>query len=196
MSNVVFPSFTGLAFPVEKTPNWSTKVQTHASGKETRLSMWSYPRWDWSLSYDVLRSNNAYAELQQLVGFFNSRQGAFDSWLFNDPDDNTAVAQTFGTGNGSTTAFQLARSYGGYSEPVKAVNTITSVTLNGTPTGSYSLNYNTGVVTFGSPPGAGVTLAWSGTFYWRVRFSDDYTTVEKFMKDFWESRSIKFQSIK
>jgi hypothetical protein len=119
MSNAVLPALIGLTFPVEKTPVWSTKIQPGVSGKETRLGLWSYPIWQYSLSFDVLRSDS-HLELQQLVGFFNARQGAFDSWLFDDPDDNTATAQGFGSGDGTTTAFQLARAFGGATEPVKA----------------------------------------------------------------------------
>lgn len=196
MSNAVLPSLKGLSYPVEKTPVWSTKVQRHVSGKETRLGLWSYPLWQWSLSYDVLRSDNVNLELQQLVGFFNARQGAFDSWLFNDPDDNTATSQAFGLGDGSNKVFQLARTYGGFTEPVGAVNTISSVTINGTPTAAYTVNTSTGVVTFTTAPTAGATVAWSGTYYWRVRFMEDQTTVAKFMAALWENRAVTFQSIK
>jgi uncharacterized protein (TIGR02217 family) len=196
MSNAVFPALTGLVFPVEKTPTWSTKVQTAASGKETRLSFWSYPIWQYSIGYDVLRSDAVNLELQTLLGFFNARQGAYDDWLFNDPDDNSCTANFFATGDGTTTAFQLARTWGGVLEPVRAVNAITQVTKAGSPTTAYTLNSNTGVITFNTAPGAGQALAWSGTFYWRCRFMDDQVTASKFMKNLWETQTLKFQSVK
>lgn len=196
MSNAVLPTLKGMTFPVEKTPTWSTKVQNHVSGKETRLNLWSYPKWEWSLSYEVLRSDSVNLELQQLVGFFNARQGCYDSWLFNDPDDNSVTAQTFGLGTGSQTVYQLNRTYGGYNEPVTATNVVSQVTVNGTPTVAYTLNQYTGVITFNTAPAAGAVLAWSGTYYWRVRFTDDQTTVSKFMQTLWENQGIKFVSIK
>lgn len=196
MSNAVFPVLKGLTFPAEKTPLWSTKIQQAVSGKETRIGFWSYPIWQYSISYSILRSDSVNAELQTLLGFYNARQGAFDDWLFNDPDDNTATAQTFGTGNGTQTVFQLSRTLGGIAEPVRAVNTVTSVTANGSAAGSYTVNYNTGVITFAVAPAAGVVLAWTGTFYWRCRFMDDQLTASKFLQNLWESRSLKFQTCK
>lgn len=196
MSNAIFPSLPGLSYPVEKTPKWSTKVQRSVSGKETRLGYWSYPVWEWSLNYDILRSDDLNAELQELIGFFNSRQGSFDSWLFNDPDDNAADSQAFAIGDGSTKAFQLSRTYGGYNEPVKAINAISQITVNGSPTSAYAANISTGVITFVSAPASGALLRWSGTYYWRCRFSEDETTVAKFMNNFWENRQIRFVSVK
>lgn len=195
MSNAILPTLPGMSFPVERTPIWSTKVQESTSGKEVRLAYWSYPRWKYSISFDFLRSG-AQAELQSLVGFFNARQGAFDDWLFNDPDDNTATAQLFGTGDGVTTTFQLARSLGGYYEPVRAVNVMTQITKNGTPTAAFTLNQFAGTVTFTTAPSAGQVLAWTGTYYWRCRFLDDQITPAKFMKDLWELSALEFQSLK
>lgn len=196
MSNSVFPALTGLTFPVEKTPIWSTKVQTAVSGKETRLGFWTYPIWQYSINYSFLRSDNVNAELQSLVGFYNAHLGSFDSWLFNDPDDNLAVDQNFGTGDSATTLFQLARSYGGSYEPVKAVQSVTNVKINGATTAAYTLDTSTGLITFTTPPIAGAVLTWSGAFYWRCRFLDDQMTVSKFMAQLWETQTLKFQSIK
>jgi uncharacterized protein (TIGR02217 family) len=196
MSNAVLPMLRGMSFPVEKTAVWKTKTQTHVSGKETRLNLWSYPLWQWSLSYDVLRSDAVNAELQSLVGFFNARQGSYDSWLFNDPDDNVISAQAFGVGDGTTRAFQLSRTFGGWNEPVTAINAITQVTVNGTPTSAYTLSQFTGLLTFTTAPAASAVLAWTGSYYWRVRFMDDQTTVSKFMTSLWENQGITFQSIK
>lgn len=198
MSNAVFPSLIGLTYPVKKTPIWSTKIQPSTSGKETRLSFWSYPIYEFELSYDMLRSDNTNLELQQLVGFFNARRGAFDDWLFLDPDDNTATGAYIATGDGVTTSFQLARTYGGVSEPVRATASVSQVTKAGSVVASrdYSVNASTGVITFTTAPSAGQVLTWTGTFYWRCRFRDDQTTVEKFMANLWQNGSIAFRSIK
>lgn len=195
MSNATFPTLLGLSYPVEKTPMWSTKIQTSVSGKETRLGFWSYPRWQYSIGFDVLRSDS-HAELQTLIGFFNARMGSYDDWLFLDPDDYIATDQVFATGDGTTTAFQLARTWGGWTEPVRAVLSMASVKVNGTPTGAYTVNTSTGVITFSSAPASGATLSWSGQFYWRCRFLDDQITASKFMKDLWETQTLKFQSLK
>jgi hypothetical protein len=127
VSNAVFPSLLGIRFPVSKQPFWSTKVQTAANGQETRIGYWSSPRWRYTIGYEVLRDASGTQDLQTLAGFYNARMGQFDDFLFLDPDDNTATAKLFGTGNGTTNAFQLTRALGGFSEPVLGVNTIGSI---------------------------------------------------------------------
>lgn len=153
MSNAVLPALAGLTFPVKKTPIWSTSVKTAASGRETRAAAWSYPRWNYSLGFDLLRSD-ATAELQQLVGFFNARQGSFDDWLFLDPDDNMVSNQLFGLGTGAQTVFQLARAYGGFAEPVTALATAPAITWNGAPANLVN-NSSFETVTSGRPTGFG-----------------------------------------
>ncbi|OQW33939.1 MAG: hypothetical protein A4E20_11970 [Nitrospira sp. SG-bin2] len=144
----------------------------------------------------MLRSLGAFTELQQIVGFYNARNGAYDDWLFNDLYDNTCSLQLFGTGNGVTTAFQLARTYGTYVEPVRAINTLTQVRVNGTATGAYTHDASTGVITFTTAPGAGQSLDWSGTFYWRCRFLDDHADFSMFMEGLSELKSLKFRTLK
>src|SRR4051812_30223026 len=109
MSNAIFPVLPGLLWDVKKTPQWSTKVQPATSGKELRLSYYSAPIYKYSLAYEVLRQATAFLELQTLVGFFNARQGKYDSFLFQDPNDNAVTSHGFGIGDGATTAFQLQR---------------------------------------------------------------------------------------
>ena len=121
MTNRYFPTLPGLNWSNKKTPIWSTNIQTSASGKELRASYYSYPKWQFSLSYEFLRENGE-AELQALIGLFNQCRGSFDTFLYTDPDDNAVVDQVFGIGDGVTTKFGLARSYAGYIEPVLATN--------------------------------------------------------------------------
>lgn len=196
MSNSVFPSLIGLSWPVKRTPIWRTKVQESFSGKETRIGFWSYPQWEYDISYGVLRSLDINTELQQLLGFFNSRMGAFDDWLFNDLYDNMADAQVFGVGNGSQTVFQLARSLGGYVEPVRAVSAVSQVRISGTPTAAYTLDQFKGLITFSTAPTNGAVLDWTGTYYWRCRFVNDRLTTEMIMSGLSEAKSLKFRTLK
>jgi len=154
MSTAILPSLIGLGFDVVRTPVWDTTVQQAISGKETRIARQTYPRWQWELTYNVLRSGAAYGELQQLAGFFNLRQGMFDTFLYADADDNAVTVQAIGTGDGSTKTFQLIRTFGGFIEPVLAPNVVNHVYLNGVAqsSGSYSIAgwgaASPGVITF------------------------------------------------
>lgn len=195
MSNYVFPTLPGLGWSVVKTPNWRTKVQEAVSGKEYRSAWYSQPKYNMNLTYEVLRAATAYTELQQLMGFFNSRQGSYDNFLFNDPTDNSVTAQSIGTGNGVATQFQLVRAYGSNIEPVMNVNAITGIYDNGTPVvegvgaGKYTID-SYGLVTFGTAPVAAHALTWTGTYYYRCRFADDAADFENFMYQLWNLKSL------
>jgi hypothetical protein len=120
MSDDVFPTLPGLKWGTVKAPIWSTKVLTAASGRETRGSFQSYPRWRFTLAYEFLRGGNGFDELQELVGFFNQRGGSLDNFLYRDPADYTVTDQALGVGDGSTAEFRFVRSLGGFVEPVLA----------------------------------------------------------------------------
>ena len=122
MSNQVYPSLPGLMWDWTRTPVWSTTEKKSVSGRSFRTANYSYPLYQIKLAYEVLRSAGAYAEMAQLVGFYNQMNGAFDTFLWVDPDDNTIANQGFGAGDGSTTQFQLVRAVGGYVEPVSALS--------------------------------------------------------------------------
>jgi uncharacterized protein (TIGR02217 family) len=195
MGNAVFPTFPGLTWNVTKTPQWSTRVQRVASGRELRASLFTRPLWGIKLSYEVLRANGLQ-ELQQLVGFFNARQGSFDSFLYADPDDSSVTQALFGTGDGSAKQFQLLRSFGGFSEPVVALQGVPTIFVNGAQSAGATADLNSGIVTFAAAPAAGAALTWSGSFYWRVRFAKDSIEFNQFMKQLWEAKTVELISVK
>ena len=133
MSNATLPALAGLRYPAKRRPIWSGKVQTAVSGKETRLSYWSYPRYQWTIGYEFLRTAAGANDLASLIGFYNARRGQFDDWLWTDPDDSGVTMQPIGTGDGVTTAFGLARSFGGYAEPVSTVSGVATIYVNAQP---------------------------------------------------------------
>lgn len=188
MSNAVFPALPGISFGTTKTPIWSTKIQRAVSGKELRTALYSYPIYKIGLSYEVLRAG-AEAELQQLVGFFNSRKGSFDSFLYSDPSDNAVTGQGFGVGDGVTKTFQLVRAFGGHTEPVMNLDGEPVILVNGVAGSAHSVS-SLGVVTFTTAPAAGADLTWDGSYYYRCRFERDQVDLEEFMYQLWKSRRI------
>ena len=102
MSNAVFPKLVGLGWGCNPVPTWSTVVQRSKNGATTRLMNDPYPLWTFELSYEFLRdsvpampgaANNPenFAELQQIIGFYNARGGGFDDFLV-DPATLTGRA--------------------------------------------------------------------------------------------------------
>lgn len=198
MSNAVFPTLPGLKWGIKKMPQWSTRAQKSASGRELRGSFYSFPIWHFSLSFEVLRAGTAFQEIQTLIGFFNARRGSFDTFLYEDPDENTVTNQLVVS---STTAgvkkYQLVKPYGGFVEPIGAVKGTPTIRLNGIvqDPSTYVIT-DLGEVDFNSPPAAGQTLSWTGSYYYRVRFKKDEEEFEQFMKDLWQASRIEFQSVK
>ncbi len=195
MSSAVFPDLPGLTWTITRTPIWKTLKQTVASGLENRVGLWSLPQWQWTLIYEFLRSSAAFGELQSLVGFFNARQGSYDTFLFRDPSDCSVTGQQIGIGDGTTASFQLVRSFGGFTEPVKEVNGTPVVYANGVAVSGWAVG-NTGIVTFDSAPASGAVVSADINYYWRVRFVDDQYDFDNFMYQLWECKKLQLISVK
>jgi uncharacterized protein (TIGR02217 family) len=203
MSNAVFPALAGLGWTVKRSPLWKTRVQESISGKEVRIADWSFPRWQWQLSFDFLRGDPVNAEFQALAGFFNQRLGMFDSFLYQDADDNSVAAQSLGTGDGATTSFQLVRVLGGFVEPILAPNAVPGVTvlINGVQQSSgFSVapwgTSAPGSLTFTAAPAAGAPIAASFSYFFPCRFVEDSMDLEKFMVQLWQGKKVGFVSLK
>lgn len=192
MSNEVFPTLPGLAWSFGKHPEMNTKVQRSVNLSELRASFAATPIYHFMLTYDVLRQTGAYAELNTLMGFFNARFGAWDSFLMTDPDDNAATLQVFGYGDASTTTFQLVRTLGSFTEKVSNLNGVPQIYKNNVlvPDTDYTIS-STGLVTFDSAPAADAALAWTGSYYFRCRFKEDMQQFDQFMRKLWELQQVE-----
>lgn len=192
----VLPSLIGQAFPIKgPSPNWSSVKQDALSGKRVRYSLYTYPTYSYEISFNVLRTAAALAELQTLRGFINSVAGPVQLWGYTDPNDKSVSGQEFGTGDGATTAFQLVRTLGGFTEPVFLLNGAPSIYVNSTLTAPASIS-GYGVVNFSSAPASGAALTWSGSFYWPCRFDEDVTQFENNLSGFFRLSSLKFSTEK
>lgn len=206
MSSNVLPSFAGLGFDVTRTPIWDTTVQQSLSGMETRVSRTSYPRWKWELTYNVLRSGIAFGELQQLAGFFNARQGMFDTFLYQDADDNSVTSQQIALGDGTIKNFQLIRSFGGFIEPMLAPNISQpiNVYLNGVrQTSGVSVTHwnggtsqGPGIIVFTFAPTAGAIITADFGYYFPVRMSEDSVDFTLFLSQYYKVKKFSFVSVK
>lgn len=197
MSNAVYPTLPGLTFGVIRSPQFKTDIRTTPSGREYRGAQMQYPLYKYTLTYEVLRDIPTAAEFRTLLGFYNQRQGSFDSFLFQDPDDYSVTAQVFGIGDGVTTQFQLVRTLGGSVEPVyDLVSGSYGVYKNGTLQTSGVSTNATGGITFATAPASGDVLTWSGQYYWRVRFLQDQLDFAKFMNQLWEAKKVEFITVK
>ncbi len=203
----IFPVLPGLGWSVSKAPRFATRTQKAISGRELRVVDQVIPIWTWTLTYSMLRDEHdtrgpaglgaGYDELRTLAGFFLQQQGSFGAFLFDDPTDDTVSAQLIGTGDSTTTVFQLVRTFGGSTEPVVAPNAVTAVYFNGVLQSSagYSVDPATGLVTFTTAPPTSDAITADFTYYFRVRFADDTSEFENFMYQLWSLRQVKLQSV-
>jgi uncharacterized protein (TIGR02217 family) len=203
---LIFPSLPGLAWSVVKAPTFQTRIQRAVSGRELRALDYPYPLWQFTLGFEFLRDNPAagYDELRTLLGFYMLSQGAFGTFLFQDPSDYQANGQAIGTGNASQTLFQLVRAIGaalpggGFAEPILAPNLVSAVYFNGVvqSPAAYSVDPNTGLVSFSAPPGNGAVVSADFSFYFRCRFIDDSYDFENFMYRLWQLKKLTFITVR
>lgn len=201
MSSLVFPVLSGLTYDVARTPMWHTEIQSALSGKRSTLAYMQYPLIHFEVEFSILRDDLASSDVKAIVGLFNALQGGYDTFLFSDPDFNTATLQSFGTGDGSTTSFQLTAFYQntggpGYGEIVQNLNGTPAIYKSGALQGSGYTVGTSGIVTFTTAPASGVALTWSGGFYYRCAFDEDKLQLTKFMNKWWNIKKLPFTSVK
>jgi len=194
MSNAVFPEMTGLTWDIKKTPEFYSLAKTSPTGVDIAVSLCSYPRWHFSLSYEILRDGYGTADLQKLLGFFLQRHGNADDWLYLDPNDHETNNQEFGIGTGSRGTFALCRNYCGIVEPIGATvpGTVKIFVNDIEITSGFSIT--NGIVTFESPPAATAKLTWSGQYYYRCRFTESSLEFTNFAFKLWEAKTVDFVS--
>lgn len=192
MTIPIFPTLPGMGFPT-RSPIWSTLKHRSVSGKTSALQEWTAPIYRFEVPINVLREAQALSEWEEMSAFYNTVGGGAQLFEFDFPNDSVATNQSCGVGDGIETDFQLARSLGGFVEPVFAP-TITEVTLNGVPTVAYT--ESGGLVTFTAAPAVGETVRWTGTFGWLCRFDEDSIDFAEFAYQFWELKRLTFTSDK
>ena len=187
----VFPTLPGIQWGVHKSPQFNTATHRAVSGYEIRAARMQYPLWTFTLSYEFLR-DGAYAELKTLMGFFLKQMGSFSAFCYSDPSDNAVVNQAFATGDGVTSSFPLTRSYGGFVEPVQNLDGTPQIFVGGVLQAPAAFSIVNGQVSFAAPPAAGAVLAWTGSFFYRVRFVSDHADFNQFMFELYELKQISF----
>ena len=86
---------------------------------------------------------------------------------------------------------------GGFAEPVTAPDVVAAVNFDGIrqDPAAYSVDPDTGQVSFAAPPPAGEAITADFTYRFRVRFSDDTAEFENFMYQLWQLKQVKLQSV-
>ena len=169
-----------------------TEIVTLGSGFERRATPWALGRRRWLVGGGVRKLEEA----AELLAFFEARRGQLQAFRFRDFADGSsappgatgpaATDQRIGLGDGVTTAFALAKTYGdgddAFARPIaKPVSGTVAVAVNGAAA-AFSADTTTGVVTLAAPPPAGAVVTAGFLFDTPVRFDADRldVTLESF----------------
>ncbi len=182
-------------------PMRQTQIVVFGSGYEARNARWLNSRRSYDVGYGLHSENDIYT----VIEFFEARNGRLIGFRFKDwtdykscptGDSISATDQIIGTGAVTPMTFQLQKSYtsGGVTwqrSIKKPVAGTTRVSLNGVEQFSgFTVDTTTGLVSFSSPPGAGVVVRAGFEFDTPTRFDTDKLEINM---EQW--RASKLQSI-
>jgi uncharacterized protein (TIGR02217 family) len=183
---VLFP--TSISRGTHGGPERRTDVVVLGSGHEERNSRWANSRRSYNAGYGV----KSLDDLHAVIAFFEERRGRLYGFRWRDHADwkscppeqtPTALDQLIGTGDGSTSPFQLKKSYGALHAPwsrdiKKPVEGSVLVAVNGaaqTLGVAFTADPGTGRVQFlaGHIPVLGAQVTAGFAFDVPVRFDTD-----------------------
>lgn len=182
--DVRFPA--SLSFGSVGGPKRRTEIVTLANGFEERNTPWAHAR----RRYDAGVSMRSLDDIETLIAFFEARQGQLHGFRWKDWSDFKSCAasrepdfedQVIGIGDGVTLAWQLKKVYRSgeqsYARPI--VKPVVGTVLVGIQRDElreslhYTVDYDTGVVTFSVAPDEGVEIQAGFEFDVPVRFDTD-----------------------
>jgi uncharacterized protein (TIGR02217 family) len=165
-------------------PERRTQIVELASGDEQRNASWASSRRRYDVAYGIRRVD----DLAAVVAFFEARNGRLYGFRFKDWADYksctpsqtpSATDQVIGTGDGTTTDFQLVKAYASGGQAwtrtiAKPVAGSVTVAIDGVEQASgWSVDTTNGLVTFNAAPASGVSITAGFEFDVPVRFDTD-----------------------
>lgn len=164
-------------------PGFDTRIVAMANGSERANANRDQPQHFYALPFSNL-TQSQYAPIKQM---HLNRKGRWGRFLFRDRLDDYADDELFAVADGVQDVYQLAKwsviEGVGFHNNIhaiyapqddgSAVVSLDEITINGTPTSAFTLDPDTGLVTFDAPPAADAQLNWTGHFSRWVRFDQD-----------------------
>ncbi len=203
----------GMTYNSKWSPRFFVQSVTTATGADLDLGLAQYPLHDFDLTYSFLRDGPDWhdalgaLEFRTMMGFHLAMSGALGRFLYKNPDDYRVWQNVIGTGDGSTTAFTLTRTFGanGYeaSEPIGQVipGAAFNVYLNGSGTpvdpADYMLDTTSPLlnkITFDTAPTDTHAVAVDMSYYYYCKLAQNYNTFEKFMASLWMLGKVSIHS--
>jgi hypothetical protein len=214
MTVPIFPSLSGITFPLLKTSEFNTIIQDSPNKMDTRISQTRNPYWHWEVVLDFVDDTVSLTptEYQNLVGLQLALGGSAGDFLFTDTNDHyvgpalissapNVNAELQVVTDGTNYFSPLQRNMGGFLEDITDLNGAIVVYANGvlatvgTGAGQYTVE-GPGLAVSGSSF-MGMYLAWGAAtaptgpvsaqfnFYFRCRLEDDSLDFEQFATQIW-----------
>lgn len=182
--DIRFPA--NLSFGSVGGPERRTEIVTLANGFEERNTPWAHSR----RRYDAGVGLRSLDDVSTLIAFFEARAGQLHGFRWKDWSDYKSCApsatpspldQLIGTGDGTTTVFQLQKTYisglQSYTRPIRKPvlgTVIVAVAADTKVEGlEFSVDPDSGEVTFALPPALGTRITAGFEFDVPVRFDTD-----------------------
>lgn len=172
--------------PYEEDMRFLTVISESEGGKEQRYQKWLKPRRTFRLQLRARTINPAQAnqESDQIWRFYMRHKGAFDSFYFQNPNENPVTAETVGSGDGARSVFYLGNAV--MIGTGDLITTPSSASLKRSIAGTgdylvfaaYTIDESLGQITTTVPLPSGDVLRADYNFRYRVRFKEDNLTRE------------------
>lgn len=189
--NVRFP--VALSYGATGGPETRTEIITSRSGAEERNAPWAAPR----RRYDAGISLRSLDDLDRVLAFFNARHGRLHAFRWKDWGDYKSCApsaniasgdQRIADGDGLSTEFQLVKNYTTrkfaetefvrvIKKPVENTVSIAIGGLETLPGQDFTVDHETGIITFTTPPPDGEPITAGYEFDVPARFDTDYLPI-------------------
>jgi uncharacterized protein (TIGR02217 family) len=203
--NIEFLSYInakyGRQYPAHRQFQWSTDVVNYGRLSQ-RNQRYSQPVRHWFINYQGLTLDDR----NRLLEIFNRAAGQYRTFKIletgQDGDYECSLAECSITAVAAQTQFQLVKTYydgqteewtenkkkivpGTIFPPVIKLNS--TIKTEGT---DYTLDDETGIVTFGSAPGAAVVMTANYRFYFSIRFGADVYDDIRNLPEHWQAENI------
>lgn len=165
------------------TINFQNVIQEAISGNEQRFAQWTKCRGTADISYGLQNSTDPVGDFRAIVAIYRAHYESLLPFRYKDWTDFQCTDENFGTGDGSTVAFQLTKTYDPsyillnmagsvlYVRGITLLATTPVIKVDGvTKTVVTDYNIVNGLCTFTSAPASMKACTWTGEFDIPMRF--------------------------
>lgn len=178
-----------LSWSSTKAMSWNTEVQTSGSGKVRTMTNLLLPNWTIETKFVYLTDD----EYRKLLGFVALCKGAFEPFLWKDPEDYQEKNRQLPMVTAGT--YQAIMAMGDYVEPVEYIDGVT-VWVDGQLQKDTAYTVVNGCIVFKTAPSATAIVKASYTYWWKVMFKDDGLTIEKVFQNINKTKSFKLVTVR